>query len=142
MSHALKRRKTGRTGRKGVHVVSYMASDSEDEATQSKSKITLHHHTEFELQPDRRVSTRTSIIAAGSALELPPSSGAAEGQAINDMPSDDIDRDTREVEDDVSGINDEGYRRDLLEMGEAASHQARPTVSVTYDSILTCLISI
>lgn len=51
-----------------AHITSYLAPDSDEEATQS----TLHHYREFELRPNHRVSARTSIITAGDVLEPPP----------------------------------------------------------------------
>lgn len=71
------------------------------------------------------------MIAAGAALELPPSSNAAEEHVINNALSNEIDITAGEAEDDAGGIDDEGYRRDLLEIGETASQQERPA-SVSY----------
>lgn len=51
--------------RAAAHVISYTSRVSDTAAT----RPTLHHYTEFETRPGRRISARTSIITAGSALE-------------------------------------------------------------------------
>ena len=106
--------------------MSYVVSDSEDELTRLRTKTTLHQYTEFKSQPNGRVSAHTSAIAVGDALEPSSSTILAGEPSIDDTLLNEIGSDMREAEDNAGGIDDEGYRRDLLEIGEIISHQARP----------------
>lgn len=109
-------------GKNAAHVISFLASDDDNEAT--RSQTSTHRYTEYEIRPSQRVSARNSLITAGDALEPQP---------CEDVPCEDPENEplTNTIDNALEEFDDEGYLRDFLETGQNIPDRIRVSVSVT-----------